>query len=87
MRIGQRTHLLLIMIERVMIGRLPDLDRERRLAVDFAGLAEGMGCDAVRVTKSSELAPALTGALANPGASLVEVMVDSAVPLLYAQKG
>jgi benzoylformate decarboxylase len=55
--------------------------------IDFAGMAEGMGCDAVRVTKSSELAPALTGALAHPGASLVEVMVDSAVPLLYAQKG
>jgi benzoylformate decarboxylase len=41
----------------------------------------------VRVTKSSELAGALKQALAHDGTSLVEVMVDSAVPLLYAQKG
>ena len=45
-----------------------------------------MGCDAVRVTKSSELAPALKRGLAHDGTSLIEVMVDSAVPLLYAQK-
>ena len=46
-----------------------------------------MGCDAVRVTRSSELAPALARALSHHGAGLVEVMVDSAVPLLYAQAG
>ena len=45
-----------------------------------------MGCEAVRVTKSSELAGALKHALAHDGTSLVEVMVDTAVPLLYAQK-
>jgi benzoylformate decarboxylase len=55
--------------------------------IDFVRMAEGMGCDAVRVARSSELAPALARALAHPGASLVEVMVDSAVPLLYAQAG
>jgi benzoylformate decarboxylase len=55
--------------------------------LDFVKLAQGHGCDAVRVTKSSELAPALKHALTHSGASLVEVMVDSAVPLLYAQKG
>jgi benzoylformate decarboxylase len=49
-------------------------------------LAQGMGCDAVRVSKAVELAPALTRGLAHEGASLIEVMVDSAVPLLYAQK-
>ncbi|MGA7998210.1 MAG: benzoylformate decarboxylase [Bradyrhizobium sp.] len=54
--------------------------------IDFVKLAEGMGCDAVRVTKSSELAPALKRGLAHKGTSLIEVMVDSAVPLLYAQK-
>ncbi|HTO64134.1 MAG TPA: benzoylformate decarboxylase [Bradyrhizobium sp.] len=54
--------------------------------IDFIKMAEGMGCDAVRVTGSSELAPALTRALSHQGASLVEVMVDSAVPLLYAQR-
>jgi benzoylformate decarboxylase len=55
--------------------------------LDFVKLAQGHGCEAVRVTKSSELAPALRHALAHDGTSLVEVMVDSAVPLLYAQKG
>jgi len=55
--------------------------------LDFVKLAQGHGCDAVRVTKSSELAGALKHALSHSGTSLVEVMVDSAVPLLYAQKG
>jgi benzoylformate decarboxylase len=54
--------------------------------IDFVKMADGMGCDAVRVSKSSELAPALARALVHPGTSLVEVMVDSAVPLLYAQR-
>jgi benzoylformate decarboxylase len=40
----------------------------------------------VRVTGSSELAPALKRGLAHDGTSLVEVVVDSAVPMLYAQK-
>jgi benzoylformate decarboxylase len=55
--------------------------------IDFVKLAEGMGCDAVRVAKASELAPALKRGLAHGGVSLIEVTVDSAVPLLYAQKG
>jgi benzoylformate decarboxylase len=46
-----------------------------------------MGCHAVRVTKSSELAGALSHGLSCDSVSLIEVMVDSAVPLLYAQKG
>jgi benzoylformate decarboxylase len=54
--------------------------------IDFVKLAEGMGCDAVRVTKAAELGAALKHALAFKGTSLVEVVVDSAVPLLYAQK-
>ena len=54
--------------------------------IDFVKLAEGMGCDAVRVAKASELAPALKRWLWHNGTSLIEVMVDSAVPLLYAQK-
>ena len=55
--------------------------------IDFVKLAEGMGCHAARVTKSSELAGALKAGLSHDGTSLIEVMVDSAVPLLYAQKG
>jgi benzoylformate decarboxylase len=46
-----------------------------------------MCCHAVRVTKSSELADALKHGLSHDGTSLIEVIVDSAVPLLYAQKG
>ena len=55
--------------------------------IDFVKIADGMGCDAVRVTKSSELAPALKRGLAHKGVSLIEVIVDSAVPQLYATKG
>jgi benzoylformate decarboxylase len=55
--------------------------------IDFVKLAEGMGCDAVRVAKSSELAGALKRGLSHDGVSLIEVMVDSAVPLLYAKRG
>ena len=55
--------------------------------IDFVKIAEGMGCEAARVTKSSELAAALNRALTHQGTSLVEVMVDSAVPLLYERKG
>ncbi|MCA6109497.1 benzoylformate decarboxylase [Bradyrhizobium cenepequi] len=55
--------------------------------IDFVKIAEGMGCHAVRVTKAAELSTALKRGLAHDGTSLVEVIVDSAVPLLYAQKG
>jgi len=54
--------------------------------IDFVKIAEGMGCDAVRVSKTSELGAALKRGLAHQGTSLIEVMVDSAVPLLYAKK-
>ena len=49
--------------------------------------SRSMGCDAVRVSKSAELAGALKRGLSHDGTSLIEVMVDSAVPVLYAQKG
>jgi benzoylformate decarboxylase len=54
--------------------------------LDFVKIAQGMGCDAVRVGKASELAAALKRGLSYKGVSLMEVMVDSAVPLLYAQR-
>ena len=54
--------------------------------IDFVKLAEGMGCDAVRVTKAAELGTALTRAMSSKSTSLLEVVVDSAVPLLYARK-
>ena len=68
----------------MQVRNVPGLDLP---GIDFVKIAEGMGCDAVRVTKSSELAPALKRGLALDGVSLIEVIVDSAVPLLYGQKG
>jgi benzoylformate decarboxylase len=53
--------------------------------IDFVRIAEGMGCDAVRVSKAAELAPALARGLAQDGVSLIEVTVESAVPLLYGK--
>jgi len=67
----------------MQVRDVPGLDLP---GIDFVQIAQGMGCDAARVTSSSELAGALTRGLAHDGVSLVEVMVDSAVPLLYAQK-
>ncbi|WP_454650822.1 benzoylformate decarboxylase [Bradyrhizobium liaoningense] len=54
--------------------------------IDFVRLAEGMGCHAVRVSKAAELGEALKRGMAYAGTSLVEVIVDSAVPVLYGQK-
>ncbi len=68
----------------MQVRNVPGLDLP---GIDFVRIAQGLGCDAVRVGKSSELAPALKRGLAHDGVSVVEVMVDSAVPLLYAQKG
>jgi benzoylformate decarboxylase len=67
----------------MQVRNVPGLDLP---GLDFLKLAEGHGCDAVRVARANELQPALKRALAHKGTSLVEVMVDSAVPLLYAQK-
>ena len=68
----------------MQVRNVPGLDLP---GIDFVRIAEGMGCDAVRVTKSSELAAALQRGLNHDGTSLIEVAVDFAVPLLYAPKG
>jgi benzoylformate decarboxylase len=67
----------------MQVRNVPGLDLP---GIDFVKIAQGLGCDAVRVAKSSELAPALKRGLAHDGVSLIDVMVDSAVPLLYVQK-
>jgi benzoylformate decarboxylase len=54
--------------------------------LDIVKIAQGFGCDAVRVTQAAHLAPALTRALAYDGVSVVDVVVDASVPLLYAAK-
>jgi benzoylformate decarboxylase len=67
----------------MQVRNAPGLDLP---GIDFVKLAQGLGCDAVRVTKSSELKPALARGLSHNAVNLIEVVVDSAVPLLYAQK-
>jgi benzoylformate decarboxylase len=67
----------------MQVRNVPGLDLP---GIDFVKVAQGLGCDAVRVSKASELAPALKRALAHDGTSLIEVVVDWSVPLLYAQK-
>lgn len=68
----------------MQVRNVPGLDLP---GLDFVKIAEGMGCEAARVARAAELAGALKRALTHEGTSLVEVLVDSAVPLLYAQKG
>jgi benzoylformate decarboxylase len=67
----------------MQVRNVPGLDLP---GIDFVRIAEGMGCDAVRVSKAAELAPALARGLAHDGVSLIEVTVESAVPLLYGKK-
>jgi benzoylformate decarboxylase len=67
----------------MQVRNVPGLDLP---GIDFVKLAQGMGCDAVRVGKAAELGPALNRSLGHAGVSLVEVVVDSAVPVLYGQK-
>ena len=69
---------------RVMqVRNVPGLDLP---GIDFVRIAQGFGCDAVRVVKAGDLVPALARGLAHDGVSLIEVMVDSTVPVLYGQK-
>jgi benzoylformate decarboxylase len=68
----------------MQVRNVPGLDLP---GIDFVQIAQGLGCDAVRIGKASELIPALARGLAGDGVSLIEVMVDSAVPLLYAKNG
>jgi benzoylformate decarboxylase len=67
----------------MQVRNVPGLDLP---GIDFVKVAQGLGCDAVRASKASELAAALQRGLAHEGTSLIEVIVDSSVPLLYAQK-
>jgi benzoylformate decarboxylase len=67
----------------MQVRNVPGLDLP---GIDFVGIAQAMGCDAVRVSRSSELAAALRRGLAHDGVSLIEVLVDSAVPMLYGKK-
>jgi benzoylformate decarboxylase len=67
----------------MQVRNVPGLDLP---GIDFVQLAQGMGCDAARVTQAADLAAALKRSLSHSGVSLVEVMVDSAVPVLYGHR-
>ncbi len=68
----------------MQVRNVPGLDLP---GVDFVKIADGMGCAAARVSNAADLAPALSRALAHQGVSVVDVIVDSAVPMLYARQG
>jgi benzoylformate decarboxylase len=67
----------------MQVRNVPGLDLP---GLDFVKIAEGMGAHAVRVSTSLELEKAFRHSLQYEGVSLVEVVVDSAVPVLYGQK-
>ena len=67
----------------MQVRKVPGLELP---GIDFVSIAQGLGCDAVRVSRSAEVVPALQRGLTHDGVSLIEVMVDFAVPLLYAQR-
>jgi benzoylformate decarboxylase len=48
--------------------------------LDFAQMAESMGVRGQRVERPDDLAVALKDAIAHPGPSLVEVVVDGSIP-------
>ncbi|RJF70562.1 benzoylformate decarboxylase [Rhodopseudomonas palustris] len=55
--------------------------------IDFVQLAQSMGCAAERVSRCEDLSAALSRALSHDGVFVLEAMLDSAVPLLYAKNG
>ena len=44
--------------------------------VDYCKVAEGLGCTAIRVTKKSEVVPALKKALASKGPVLIDCLIE-----------
>ncbi|OYU89672.1 MAG: benzoylformate decarboxylase [Bradyrhizobiaceae bacterium PARB1] len=67
----------------MQVRNVPGLDLP---GIDFIKIAEGLGAHATRVSTSSELEKAFRQSLQHLGVSLVEVIVDSAVLVLYGQK-
>jgi benzoylformate decarboxylase len=47
--------------------------------VDFTGMANALGLEAMRITEAKDLKPALSSAFTRPGAKLIEVVVDGTV--------
>jgi benzoylformate decarboxylase len=68
----------------MQVRNVPGLDLP---GIDYVTLAQSMGCAAERVTRCEDVAPTLARALAHDGVFVIEAMLDSAVPLLYAKNG
>jgi len=51
--------------------------------LDFVQLAASMGCVGTRIKAAADLPAALASAMNSPRPSLVEVIVDAAIPKLY----
>ena len=57
--------------------------------VDFCKVAEGLGCEAIRVTTKEEVAPAIERAIARKAPVLIECMIpedDKVFPMVPAGK-
>jgi benzoylformate decarboxylase len=52
--------------------------------IDIPALAQGYGCRAARIEKAQDLAPALSSALAAERPTLLDVIVDPSIPVLYS---
>src|SRR5260370_630756 len=61
----------------MQVRNVPGLELPR---IDFVQIARGMGCDAIRVSKAPDLAPALSRGLAHADVSLIELMEETGVP-------
>ena len=48
-------------------------------SVDFVGLAKALGLEAIRITEAKDVATALMSSFAQPGAKLIEVVVEGSV--------
>jgi benzoylformate decarboxylase len=64
------------------VSNAPGLDLP---GLDFVLLARGMGCSGIRVTKAADLETALDAAFQEGAPCLIEVVVDPAIPMLYAE--
>ncbi|RIK98895.1 MAG: benzoylformate decarboxylase [Proteobacteria bacterium] len=67
----------------MQVQAVPGLDLP---GIDIVAIAQGFGASAERVEKAADLVAALRRGFARGGTHVVEVVVDSAVPMLYDRK-
>jgi len=69
--------------ERSIRGARRKIGRIDLPGLDFVQLAASMGCVGTRIKAAADLPAALASAMNSPRPSLVEVIVDAAIPKLY----